>query len=108
MSRTQYLAIKNEQYPSIGLGNGLAPNRRQAIIWANVDPVHWRLYAELGGDLLITMRSGYRATMHIVGTSFQLQNIYVYVNIYKVQAKLIPEIIPSIDMHFQRYQLLIG
>ena len=27
-------------------------NRRQAIIWANADPVHWRIYAALGGDEL--------------------------------------------------------
>ena len=25
--------------PSIGLDNGLAPNRRQAIIWTNADPI---------------------------------------------------------------------
>ena len=35
-----------------GSGNGLAPNRRQAIIWNNYDPVHWRIYAALGGDEL--------------------------------------------------------
>ena len=28
------------QYPSIGLDNGLTPNRRQAIIWTNADPIH--------------------------------------------------------------------
>ena len=28
-------------------GNGLAPNRRQAITWTNDDPVHWRI---LGGN----------------------------------------------------------
>ena len=28
----------------------LAPNRRQAIIWTNADPVHWRIYAALWGD----------------------------------------------------------
>ena len=33
------------QGPSIGLDNGLAPNRRQAIIWTNADPIHWRIYA---------------------------------------------------------------
>ena len=33
--------------------NGLAPSRRQAIIWTNADPVHWRIYAALGGDELI-------------------------------------------------------
>ena len=43
----------NEQYSSIGLDNGLAPIRLQAIIWTNEDPVHWRLYAALGGDELI-------------------------------------------------------
>ena len=29
----------------IGLGNGLAPNGRQAIIWPNHDPVQWRKYS---------------------------------------------------------------
>ena len=27
--------------PNIELDNGLAPNRRQAIIWTNADPIHW-------------------------------------------------------------------
>ena len=40
------------QNPSIGLDNGLAPNRRQAIIWTNADPIIWRIYAALGGDEL--------------------------------------------------------
>ena len=32
---------------SIGLDKGLAlaSNRRQAIIWTNADPIHWRIYA---------------------------------------------------------------
>ena len=30
------------------------PNRRQAIIWTNADPVHWRIYAALGRDELNT------------------------------------------------------
>ena len=38
----------NWQSTSIGPGNGLAPNRRQAITWTNIDPVHWRIYAALG------------------------------------------------------------
>ena len=37
---------------SIGLGSGLAPSRWQAIIWTNADPVHWGIYAALGGDEL--------------------------------------------------------
>ena len=37
----------NWQYPSIGSDNGLAPVRRQAIIWTNW-LVYWRIYASLG------------------------------------------------------------
>ena len=36
--------------PSIGLDNGLAPNRPQAIISNNAVPIHWRIYAALGAD----------------------------------------------------------
>ena len=38
--------------PSKSLNNGLAPKRRQAIIWSNADPIHWRKYAALGGNEL--------------------------------------------------------
>ena len=31
-------------YASIGLDNGLAPNRRLAIFWTNVDPIHWHIH----------------------------------------------------------------
>ena len=40
----------NSQYSSIGSDNGLAPIRRQAIIWTKADIFHWRIYAALGGD----------------------------------------------------------
>ena len=40
----------NWQQPSIGLDHGLALNRRQAIIWTNADPIHWSIYASIGGD----------------------------------------------------------
>ena len=33
------------QKGSIGLGNGLAPNRRQALTRTNADLIHWHLYA---------------------------------------------------------------
>ena len=36
------------------LNNGLVPNMRQAVIWTNADPIHWCIYAALGGDVLIT------------------------------------------------------
>ena len=38
-----------------GWDNGLAPNRRQAIIWTNAGLIHWRIYAALGGDELRIM-----------------------------------------------------
>ena len=31
------------------LDNGMVPNRWQANIWTNADPVHWRIFAALGG-----------------------------------------------------------
>ena len=37
---------------SIGSGNGLVPNRRQAITWTKADPVHRRINTTLGGDEL--------------------------------------------------------
>ena len=40
----------------MALGNGLTLNRRQAIIWTNYDPIHWWIYAALGGDELILAR----------------------------------------------------
>ena len=41
----------NWKSSSIGLDNGLAPNKRQAIIWTNADPINWRIYATLGDEL---------------------------------------------------------
>ena len=35
--------------------DGLAPNRRQAIISTNGDLIHWRIYAGLGGDELMNL-----------------------------------------------------
>ena len=49
-----YYLGSNWQYVSIGSDNGLAPSRRQAIIWSDADPVHWRIYMALGGDELNT------------------------------------------------------
>ena len=43
----------NWQYAIFSSGNGLAPNKRQAITWTHDGPVHWRIYAALRGDTLI-------------------------------------------------------
>ena len=32
---------------------------RQAIIWTNADPIHWRIYAALGEDELMNERITY-------------------------------------------------
>ena len=45
--------MSNFQYFSIGSDNGLAPNRRQAIIWTNDDPVQRCIYASLSLNELI-------------------------------------------------------
>ena len=50
-----FLEVYNWWYVNIGSDNGFAPFRRQAIIWTNADPVHWRIYAALGGDELTTI-----------------------------------------------------
>ena len=39
--------VPNQQYSSIGSDNGLAPSRRQAIIWTNDGLVYWHIYASL-------------------------------------------------------------
>ena len=43
------IPIDNKPALVIGPGNGLVPNRRQAITWTNADRVHWRICAALGG-----------------------------------------------------------
>ena len=61
---------------SIGSGNGLAPNRRQAIIWTNADPVQRRIYAALGGDELIVIYKWDPITIFL-SNSFMAQMFYV-------------------------------
>ena len=55
------------QNVSIGSDNGLVLSRQQAIIWTNVDPVHWRIYAALEGDELIQWR--HMTLLHYIVTS---------------------------------------
>ena len=43
----------------------LAPNRWQVIIWTNADPIHWRIYAVLGGDQLICLSMQYHSLVYI-------------------------------------------
>ena len=41
-----------DNVPELVLDNGLAPNGDKPL-WSNADPIHWRLYAALGGNELI-------------------------------------------------------
>ena len=42
------LPSDNCDWSLLGLDNGLAPNRRQAIIWTNGGLGYWRIYTSLG------------------------------------------------------------
>ena len=46
------ISLKFVPKGSIDNNPGLAPNRPQAIIWINSGPIHWHIYAALGGDEL--------------------------------------------------------
>ena len=37
----------SQQWSNIGSDNGLAPNRRQAIIWTNDGLIYWNIYVSL-------------------------------------------------------------
>ena len=52
LQRSLFLRV-NWQQLNVGSGNGLAQNRRQTIIWTSASPVHWLIYAALGGDELM-------------------------------------------------------
>ena len=41
-------------YISTGSGNDLVPNRKQAVIWANDNPVDWCIYASAGLNVIFT------------------------------------------------------
>ena len=57
---------------SIVLDNGLAPNRRQAIIWTNADPIDWRMYAALGRDELTWICALYK---HLVSKPISITSL---------------------------------
>ena len=65
--------VPNWQKVSIGLGNGLAPNRRQAITWTNVDRVHWRIYAARGGGLTLRVPTVMFAKYFPVSNGFHIK-----------------------------------
>ena len=53
----------------IGLDNGLAPNRRQAIILINDHPVHRCIYAKYGDNELIVISYGIKWGCAVRGTA---------------------------------------
>ena len=65
----------NWQYASIGSDNGLAPNRRQAIIWTNAGLVHWCIYVSLGFNELTTWCKGLSITVSIQFIDFKRSGV---------------------------------
>ena len=86
-------------YFSIGSDNGLAPIRRQAIIWTNTDPVDWRTIVALEGGgggvikpLVIIMRGEWLQLCWSCDTEITTQlwtGVNVSVQLYKVVQWLI-------------------
>ena len=80
----------NWQYPSISLDNGLTPNRRQAIIWTNADPIDWCIHGVVGGDKLTHKQlETYGCILSIVATDalglkWQIINTRALTKIYSV------------------------
>ena len=56
--RQAYNVILILLYSNIGSDNGLAPARRQAIIWTNVGMFYWHIYVSLGlNELTVLVES---------------------------------------------------
>ena len=56
----------------MGFNNGFAPNKWQAIIWTNADPIHWSVYVAQGGDELTHLTLGCAEAMIQVYSLFKL------------------------------------
>ena len=52
-----FLSGSNTQWPNIGLDNCLAPNKRQAIVCANVDPIHYGTRGDEWNSNLVKTRT---------------------------------------------------
>ena len=67
------------------LNNGLSPNRRRAIIWINVNPIHWRIYASLGGlvkaSAPIAVTGGDQVLSFWPGASQSCKYLIIHLNI---------------------------
>ena len=85
----------NWQLVSIGSGNGLAPNRQQAINRSNDGPVYRRIYAALGGDELSTYYGRRGDIKRDLGLNVTLWYLFVstkispvFVDIYRIPDKI--------------------
>ena len=48
----QHFQMHFHEWKVLYFHSNFTPNRQQAINWTNADPVHWCIYAALGGDEL--------------------------------------------------------
>ena len=73
------------------------PNRRQAIIWTNAGPIHWRIYAALGADECnISQTKHFQidvnlviSLMHIEITDRYLLQLMIFTNEVEIQISLL-------------------
>ena len=79
------LLWSNWQQHSSPLNNGLVPNRRQAIIWNNADPIHWRKYTALRGDESTYGKQFY----HDIARSFEVVGFVFRGSIHQADGRLI-------------------
>ena len=67
----------NRQNVSVGPGNGLAQNMRQAITWTNDDLVRWRIYASTDfNGLRRRMSTGVNSVLYIFKNWLLSRNLY--------------------------------
>ena len=71
----------NWQYGSIGSDNGLAPNRRQAIIWINDGLGYWCIYASFGSQGVTLLVTCHVIMEHIIqGPLIYQYDLFIYFN----------------------------
>ena len=91
-----------------------APNKRQAIIWPDADPIHWRIYAALGGDEIYASAPRRKHTHRIYQGWYWLQQVgpnalkvtdYAYaINRYRFVRNIVLQLSPML-VHRQTHSI---
>ena len=78
----------NYHYANIGSDDGLAPNRRQAIIWNNAGLVYWRIYVSLDLNELNHCPLGTSVWFQMCNFQMRCNDTFVF-----------PVLLPSCERH---------